>query len=448
MKKSISLVLAIIMLFSVVNVSVLAASIATPKVTSANAIGGVQVNWNKVNGAVKYNVYRRNAGQTSFTQIGTTANTTFLDKNAKNGQYYCYTVRAFNSTGGYSAYIKANTSTRKYVATPKLTKLVNSTDGLTLSWNSVLSGASYRVYRRGAGSSTWTYLGTVNGTTYTDSKATNGKYWRYTVRAVSSGYYSGFDANGLYTMRLANPYSLKASHSRKGIDVTWSKINGATGYRVYRRGAGQTSWTYLGATTDNSFRDNNVKLNEYYRYTVRATRGNIYSYFYSSGVVIQYATAIKNHLPKTLIFNPSSDTTTKITINTDGSVKGTYRNPERGVTGPDYPKGLIICNDFIGKFTNIKQIDYSIYSLTLSSYTLTHQVGKEWFADGYGYYADEIYGLKKNAKFILYTPGTPIYEIPDKVLMSFPGDDFEGAKFFNYYCLYNADSECAFFEYN
>ncbi len=287
MKKYVSIILTIIMLFSVVNVSVFATGIATPKTASANAVGGIQVDWNEISGAVKYNVYRRGAGEKNYTYLDTTTGNTYLDKTVKNGQYYCYTVRSFNADGDYSAYVYANTSTRKYVATPKLTKLINSTEGLTLSWDSVLSGASYRVYRRGAGQTTWTYLGTTTATTYTDSKATSGNYWRYTVRAVSSGYYSGFDTNGLYTMRLANPYSIKASQVQNGVNVTWAKINGATGYRVYRRGAGQTSWTYLGAITGTSFKDTKVSYGQYYRYTVRATRGNVFSGFYAEGAVIK-----------------------------------------------------------------------------------------------------------------------------------------------------------------
>ena len=65
----------------------------------------------------------------------------------------------------------------------------------------MVSGATgYRVYRRGAGQSTWTYLGTVTTNTFTDKNVVKNNYYRYTVRAVS-GYYSGFDTNGLYIKR-------------------------------------------------------------------------------------------------------------------------------------------------------------------------------------------------------------------------------------------------------
>ena len=293
MKKSISLVLAIMMLFSVVNVSVFAAGIATPKATASNDVGGIKVYWNAVDGAVKYNVYRRVGGSSSWDYVNTTTGTKIIDNGVSNGKYYVYSIRAYDSQNNYSAYNSSLTYSVKCVATPKLTSLVNDTNGLKLTWGAV-SGATYRVYRRGAGSTSWTYLGTTNSTTFTDSKAASGKYWRYTVRAISSGYYSGFDTNGLYTMRLANPYSIKAVVVQNGVQVNWAKINGATGYRVYRRGAGQSSWTYLGAVSTNRFIDTKVSQNAYYRYTVRATNGGAISSFYSEGYVI--CTSLKNEL--------------------------------------------------------------------------------------------------------------------------------------------------------
>ena len=257
MKKSISFILAIIMIFSVVSVTAFAVGVPTPQATASNDVGGIKVYWNTVDGAVKYNVYRRIGGSSSWVLAGTTTGTKIVDKNVKNGNYYVYSIRAYDENNNYSDYNSALTYTVKCVSTPKLTSLVNDTNGLKLTWSAV-SGATYRVYRRGAGSSSWLYLGTTSSTTYTDSKATSGAYWRYTVRAVSSGYYSGFDTNGLYTMRLANPYSIKTDNYYDGVKVSWAKINGATGYRVYRRSAGQTSWSYLGATTGNSFEDSKV----------------------------------------------------------------------------------------------------------------------------------------------------------------------------------------------
>ena len=258
---------------------------ATPKVTSTNAIGGVQVNWNKIDGAVKYVIYRRGEKQTSYTQIGTTTSTTFLDKNVASGQYYCYTVRAFNSAGGYSDYIYANTSTRKYMETPKLTTIYNHQNGLAIKWNAVAGVTNgYRVYRRGAGSTSWTYLGTTKNLYFIDSavKNRNGEYYRYTVIA-DGGYHSKFDTTGLYLRRLANPTLNSATSTSAGITVKWGKVAGSSGYYVYRKTANST-WTRVGVVSgvnNLSYLDKTAKKGTTYTYTVRAVYGSTLSSYYS-----------------------------------------------------------------------------------------------------------------------------------------------------------------------
>ena len=257
-----------------------------PKVSTTNEMGGVNVTWNKVSGATKYVVYRRGEKQTSYTQIGTTTSTTFLDKNVISGKYYCYTVRAFNS-GGYSDYIYANTSTRKYMATPKLTTIYNHVNGLAIKWNAVAGVTNgYRVYRRGAGSTYWTYLGTTKNLYFIDNEVKNksGEYYRYTVIA-DGGYHSKFDTTGLYLKRLANPTLTSAVSSSAGITVKWGAVKGTTGYYVYRKTA-NSGWTRIaavGGTNNTTFLDKTAKKGTTYTYTVKAVYGATTS-AYNAGI--------------------------------------------------------------------------------------------------------------------------------------------------------------------
>ena len=60
-----------------------------PKIYSFyNEVAGVQIKWTAVAGAgkdpVKYNVYRRGAGSTYWTYLGTTKNLYFIDNEVKN----------------------------------------------------------------------------------------------------------------------------------------------------------------------------------------------------------------------------------------------------------------------------------------------------------------------------------------------------------------------------
>ena len=258
---------------------------STPKVTTTNEIGGVNVTWNKVDGAVKYNVYRRQGGYSTWTLVGTTTSSTLLDKNVKSGIYYVYSVRAYNVSGGYSDYVASMTNTRKYMAVPQLTGISNATNGLYIKWNPV-SGVTngYRVYRRGAGSVHWYYLGTVKTNYFTDTtiKNNSGEYYRYTVIA-DGGYHSKFDTTGLYLKRLANPTLTSAVSSKSGITVKWGSVKTATDYYVYRKTA-NSGWVRIATLPGNStttYLDKTAKKGTTYTYTVRACSGSTISYFNS-----------------------------------------------------------------------------------------------------------------------------------------------------------------------
>ncbi|MBO5065591.1 MAG: hypothetical protein J6D06_05685 [Clostridia bacterium] len=257
----------------------------TPKAAAANGVGGITVSWNEVEGAVKYNVYRRAAGSSSWVYVGTTEGTSLFDRNVSNNKYYAYSVRAYNSAGGYSPYVAAKTYTIKCVATPKLTKIQNATSGIRIDWTSVPSATGYRVYRRGAGSTYWYYLGTTKNLWYVDGAVKNqsGNYYRYTVRAVNS-YYSGFDTNGLFIKRLSNPVMSSAVSSQSGITVKWGSVRGSLGYYVYRKTA-NSNWTRIAVVNgvnNTAYLDRSAVKGVTYTYTVKAVCGSYISSYYST----------------------------------------------------------------------------------------------------------------------------------------------------------------------
>ena len=256
-----------------------------PTVNAVSAVGGVSITWDSVIGAETYRIYRKYNGASSWTYIATVDKNTlsYLDKAAITGRNIDYAVRAFASNGS-STFVAKRCA---YVATPILKSVTNAVSGVSVQWNAVSGATGYRVYRRGAGSTSWTYLGTVKTTSYLDTKATSGAYWRYTVITEFYQVKSGFDTNGLYLKYVATPKLTGISNLSAGVNIKWNAVGGATGYRVYRRGAGQTSWLYLGTVTTTNYTDKNVVKNNYYRYTVRAVSGNVMSAFDTNGLVIK-----------------------------------------------------------------------------------------------------------------------------------------------------------------
>ena len=258
---------------------------AAPTVNAVSVVGGVNITWNSIPGAETYRLYRKYNGEKSWTCIATVNKDTlkYLDTAATTGRNIDYTVRAF-ANGGSSTFVAKRCA---YVATPILTGVSNAVSGVSVKWNAVSGATGYRVYRRGAGQTNWKYLGTVKTTSYVDTTATSGNYWRYTVVTQFYQVMSGFDTNGLFLKYVATPKLTGISNQTAGVNIKWNSVGGATEYRVYRRGAGATSWTYLGTVQTTNFTDKNVVKNNYYRYTVRAVSVNVYSAFDTNGLVIK-----------------------------------------------------------------------------------------------------------------------------------------------------------------
>ncbi len=171
--------------------------LSTPSAKAVNATNGVKISWNKITGAAGYYVYRRTSGG-SWLRIyaGNSASVlSFVDKTAKTGVVYEYTVRAFS--GRYAGAFKNPAVSIRFVGTPKLTAIKSTRAGVTLSYSAVAGCDGYFIYRRLPGGS-WTRLAVLKGATrvsYTDKTAVKGRTYVYTVRAVDSGvagsFYSG-----------------------------------------------------------------------------------------------------------------------------------------------------------------------------------------------------------------------------------------------------------------
>ena len=278
-----------------------------PKIYSFyNEVAGVQIKWTAVADATQYKVYRKLPNENTWKLITTTgkSKTEFLDASVVGNVAYQYTVEA-NTPDGWTGYNDGIEN--RFIETPDLTSRASAVGGVSITWRQVAGATSYRIYRRGAASNYWYYLGDVPATqsSFLDKEGTSssqiksGNYYRYTVRAVYLGKdskgakherYSGFDTNGLYLKYMATPKLTSISNAgygaNEGLKITWNKVNGGgtTWYRVYRRGAGSSSWRYLGATQGNSWLDKETKnySGNYYRYTVRAVAGTKDTGWYSA----------------------------------------------------------------------------------------------------------------------------------------------------------------------
>ncbi len=264
--------------------------VAPAKVTASNGVKGVTIKWTAVEGALSYDVYVRGAGQTEYTLVvtGAKANATVYHTEVKTGSYYRYAVVA--RCGKYHGALNTNGPVIKAVKTPTLISATNQKDGVLFKWNKVDGATGYRVYRRAGGETNFKYLGTVTTTTFTDTTAVSGKYYKYVVRAVHGSTYSNFDANGKVLKYVQAPKLLGIANGTDGIYVKWQLVGGANKYAIYRRGAGEgyKLLKIVDASAGNKYKDTTAIACQYYRYTVRAISGNIYSGYDSNGLLLRF----------------------------------------------------------------------------------------------------------------------------------------------------------------
>jgi hypothetical protein len=272
--------------------------LAEPAATIVNAKAGITVKWTKSNGATGYIIYRSQYNSSTkkwsgWSNMGTAKGTatSWTDKSAKAGAIYKYTVRAVNDKV-MSTYTSSASLVRLVQSTVKIS---NAKTGITVKWSKVAGAKNYVIYKselvNGKWSS-WKNMGTKanNVLSWTDTSVLSGGTYRYTVKAVNGASVSTFAASNS-TMFLTEPVT-KIQNAANGIKVSWTAVDGAKGYTVYRsqynpKTKKWTSWASCGtAKGKTSWTDTKVTSGTYYKYTVRAISDSYKSTFTSSAKLL------------------------------------------------------------------------------------------------------------------------------------------------------------------
>ena len=181
---------------------------------------------------------------------------------------------------------------------------VNGTNQVQVTWKPAANASEYIVFRKTGKTGRYKEIArTTNETSFTDSTASYGTTYYYTVIGRNaSGRSQSYNSDGL-SVKLQTKDTEMVSAVDNGLSrvkVTWVKDPSATGYRIYRstNGGKYTKLTTIKKSVS-SYTDESVAKNTKYDYTVKA--------YYKSGDTNIWGTCVKG----------------KATVTTDGDTAST-----------------------------------------------------------------------------------------------------------------------------
>ena len=173
-------------------------NLPTPSVSSlTNTASGIKLSWKKIDGAYGYRLYYKTSSG-GWKRFKDTTATSFTDSGVSPNRTETYTIRCIDKNGKTVSGFYSKGWSKKYApVAPKITKLTNTSKGVSVTWGKVAGVYGYRLYRKYAGGS-WTKVKDTTSTSFTDSGARKGKKVTYTVRCIDKKgkTISGYNATG------------------------------------------------------------------------------------------------------------------------------------------------------------------------------------------------------------------------------------------------------------
>ena len=249
-------------------------NLSTPQITSLkNTTGGVKITWNKVDGTYGYRLYYRPASG-GWKRFKDTTATSFTDSGVTANKTETYTIRCIDKNGNTISGFNSNGWSIKYVpVAPTISKLENTSSGIKLTWNKIAGVYGYRLYRKT--STGWKRFKDTTATSFTDSAVSANQTKTYTIRCIDKDgkTVSGFNSKGWSKKYTASTPSIsKLENTSGGIKLSWNKVTGAYGYRLYRKTS--SGWKRIKDTTATTYTDSAVKSGRTETYTIRCIDRN------------------------------------------------------------------------------------------------------------------------------------------------------------------------------
>jgi len=282
-----------------------------PENIEADAVSNssVIITWNEVYGATSYQIFRATGSLTgTYEQIGTTSIPSYTDNTILIGKTYFYKICAAGSStniGVHSAPVSVNMSPSNLHVSS------NTTVSITLNWNNFNSASGYNIYNSISENGDFTKLNTeiITASTFIDINLSPDTTYFYKISAVI-GEFETLQSNPIPASTLSPiPVNFRQSDcSTINICLAWNKVNGSSGYNIYRSDTSTGIYTKVNTIVINEliFNDASVLPDATYYYKISTINNDIES---------EYSTYISISTLSSIPVNLRSISSTTILLN-------------------------------------------------------------------------------------------------------------------------------------
>ncbi len=155
------------------------------------------------------------------------------------------------------------------VAVPTKITATAASDSVKLSWSKVSKAKGYRVYLKVKGE--WKALKTTSAVTYTAENLIASTNYTFGVKAYrkSGGktYWSKIKTVKAKTKAMPDIKTPKATATKNSVTLKWTKVEGASGYRVYQYK--NKKWVKVKSVTTNSYTVKSLKSATTYKFRIK-----------------------------------------------------------------------------------------------------------------------------------------------------------------------------------
>ncbi|HZV03046.1 MAG TPA: fibronectin type III domain-containing protein, partial [Planctomycetota bacterium] len=253
--------------------------LSPPTNVSATTVSQTQINvtWIASPQATSYTVSRGTQSGGPYTQVGTTAATSFQDTGLTANTTYYYVVQAVNAVTTSANSSEASATTLPNAPSPptNVSATTVSQTQINVTWTASPGATSYAVSRGTQSGGPYSQVGTTSTTSFQDMGLTANTTYYYVVQATNAGGTSA-SSNQASATTLPNapspPTNVSATTvSQTQINLTWTASSGATTYAVARGTQSGGPYSQIGTTSTTSFQDTGLTANTTYVYVVQAT---------------------------------------------------------------------------------------------------------------------------------------------------------------------------------